>query len=226
MFHCNRSEFENCLIKFFNCSTICRLKLRKLNQRNLALVIQAQTEDTAVVVVIVIHTVVVVFLWTAVAAMDMVVVTDQLLQHIMAAQHMVPMAEGMDMVLLLAMAQVMALHMVAPCMEVHMVPTGHMVVPMEVVRMVLQEGMVGEDMAATVVLEAWVGVAALVVGAPADTTLMGNDHPFCVSLGSDNKAIPFLVSATEKMEHSIRLVESAASGHFFPWNLHCTSTIL
>jgi hypothetical protein len=38
------------------------LKLRKLNQRNLALVIQAQTEDTAVVVVIVIHTVVVVFL--------------------------------------------------------------------------------------------------------------------------------------------------------------------
>lgn len=76
----------------------------------------------------------------------------------------------------------MALHMVAPCMEVHMVPTGHMVVPMEVVRMVLQEGMVGEDMAATVVLEAWVGVAALVVGDPADTTLMGNDHPFSVFL--------------------------------------------
>lgn len=71
-------------------------------------VIQAQMEDTVVVVVIVIHTVVVVamaFLGTAVVvAMDTVVATDQLLQHIMAAQHMVPMAEGMDTVVLLAMA--------------------------------------------------------------------------------------------------------------------------
>ena len=192
--------------------------------------IQAQTEDTVVVVVTVIHTVVVVvavvFLGTAVVvAMDTVVATDQLLQHIMAAQHMVHTAEGMDMVvLLLAMAQVMALHMVVPCMEVHMVPTGHMVVPMEVVHMVLQEGMVREDMAATVGLEAWVVVAVLVVGAPADTTLMENDHP--VSLGSDNKAIPSLVSATEKMGHSIHLVESAASEHFFPGAFHCTTKIL
>jgi len=154
------------------------LKLRKLNQRNLAGVIQAQMEDIVVVVVTVIHTVVVVvavvFLGTAVVvAMDTVVATDQLLQHIMAAQHMVHTAEGMDMVVLLL---AMALHMVAPCMEVHMVPTGHMVVPMEVVHMVLQEGMVREDMAATVGLEAWVVVAVLVVGAPADTTLTENDH--------------------------------------------------
>lgn len=199
------------------------MKLRKLNQRNLAGVIQAQTEDTVVVVVTVIHTVVVVvaveFLGTAVVvAMDTVVATDQLLQHTMAAQHMVHTAEGMDMaVLLLAMAQVMALHMVAPCMEVLMVPTGHMVVPMEVVHMVLQEVMVREDMTAMVGLEAWVVVAAPVVGAPADTTLMENDHP--VSLGSDNKSIPSLISATEKMGHSIHLVESAASEQFFsPWS--------
>ena len=59
-----------------------------------------------------------------------------------------------------------------------MVPTRHMVVPMEVVHMVLLEGMAREDMASTVGLEAWVVVAALVVGAPADTTLMENDNPF------------------------------------------------
>lgn len=147
-----------------------------------------------VVVVTVIRTVVVVvamvFLGAvAVVAMDTVVATDQLLQqqHIMAAQPMAPTAEGMDMValhmvVLLAMVQAMALHMVGPCMELHTAPTGHMVVPMEVVHMVLREGMVREGMVATVGLEAWVVVAALVVGVPADTTRMESDHQFIAVL--------------------------------------------
>jgi hypothetical protein len=146
-------------------------------------VIQAQMGGIVVGVVVTVILIVVVVVVVAlgavvVVAMDMEVATDQL-QAIMAAQLMAPMAEVMDMAILLAMGLVMAQFMAVPCTVVHMVPMGHMEVLMEVVHMVHQVAtVVQEDMVATVELEAaWVVVVvALVVGAQADTTPMENNR--------------------------------------------------